>query len=83
MTCGVVVEAMEQNGIGLGSASVSDGFSRQMNQQAQQDSSGSSRSGSSGSRSGGTLGTAASDDDLSTSTASVTQRTVGLIDTFA
>ncbi|MFP4828167.1 flagellar hook-length control protein FliK, partial [Paraburkholderia sp. BR10879] len=75
-------EAMEQNGIGLGSASVSDGFSRQMNQQAQQDGSGSGRSGRSGSGSGSTLAATDAVDETS-SAASVTQRSVGLIDTFA
>ncbi|CAG9253856.1 hypothetical protein PUN4_200028 [Paraburkholderia unamae] len=76
-------ESMEQNGIGLGSASVSDGFSRQMNQQAQQDSSGSGGSGSQSSGSGTSGTVSASTDDTDTSATSTTQRSVGLIDTFA
>ena len=70
-------EAMEQNGIGLGSASVSDGFARQTGQQGQ--SSGGSRSGGSGSgfASGGD-----SQDDVAVAKVAVRQ-TVGLVDTFA
>ncbi|NIE69064.1 flagellar hook-length control protein FliK, partial [Burkholderia sp. Ax-1719] len=80
-------EQMQENGIGLGSASVTDGFSRQMNQQAQQDSSGSG-SGSGGSRSSrsgssGIASTGGVDDVASSAAATATTRTVGLIDTFA
>ena len=79
-------EQMQENGIGLGSASVTDGFSRQMNQQAQQDSgsgsgSGSARSSRSGS--GGIASTGGVDDVASSAATTATTRTVGLIDTFA
>jgi flagellar hook-length control protein FliK len=69
-------EAMEQNGISLGSASVSDGFARQNGQQAQD---GGPSSGSRGSYGGGADDAAAT----SVTTAVPTRRTVGLIDTFA
>jgi flagellar hook-length control protein FliK len=71
-------EAMEQNGIGLGSASVSDGFAKQAGQQGQ--SSGGSGKGSSsgdGVASGGE-----SDGDASVANVAV-RRSVGLVDTFA
>ncbi|HXZ07305.1 MAG TPA: flagellar hook-length control protein FliK, partial [Paraburkholderia sp.] len=69
-------EAMESNGIGLGSASVSDGFAQQTGQQAQQQS---SRSGS------GSAGGTGTDDDAATATVvdAPTRQTVGLVDTFA
>ncbi|MFD1558515.1 flagellar hook-length control protein FliK [Paraburkholderia silviterrae] len=77
-------EQMQENGIGLGSASVSDGFSRQMNQQAQQDS-GSGAGGSRTSRSGGAagVGPAGGADSAASAATTATQRSVGLIDTFA
>jgi flagellar hook-length control protein FliK len=75
-------EAMEAGGIGLGSASVSDGFARQMNQQAQQDSRGyGSGSGPGSSTGSGDAGTGDSVD--AATSASATRRTVGLVDTFA
>ncbi|WP_224015698.1 flagellar hook-length control protein FliK, partial [Paraburkholderia tropica] len=78
-------EQMQENGIGLGSASVSDGFSRQMNQQAQQDSGNGSGSGSRSSRSGGSslASGSSADDAIGSTTSAPTTRTVGLIDTFA
>ncbi|WP_175115255.1 flagellar hook-length control protein FliK, partial [Paraburkholderia solisilvae] len=70
-------EAMEQNGISLGSTSVSDGFARQGGQQQAQD----------GGRSGGTggrYGDVADNGAATTVAAAVpTRRTVGLVDTFA
>ncbi|MGC2037148.1 flagellar hook-length control protein FliK, partial [Paraburkholderia caledonica] len=73
-------EAMEANGIGLGSASVSDGFGRQGGQQ-QNAESGRSGSGSrSAAGSGGGMGGAAG----AGVTADVAvRRSVGLVDTFA
>ena len=71
-------EAMESNGIGLGSASVSDGFARQGSQQQNADSgrSGGRSSGASGSFGGGT-------DPIDTTVSVPTRRTIGLVDTFA
>jgi flagellar hook-length control protein FliK len=68
-------EAMEQNGIGLGSTSVSDGFARQTGQQERQG----------GGNSGGRGGYAdAADSSATAATVSVpTRRKVGLVDTFA
>jgi flagellar hook-length control protein FliK len=70
-------EAMEQNGIGLGSTSVSDGFARQSGQQAQDG------GRSSGSRGGYDSGNANDVAATTTTTAGPTRRTVGLVDTFA
>lgn len=72
-------EAMEANGIGLGSASVSDGFARQGGQQQSADSGRSGgRAGSGGSFAGGAGG------DSVDSVANVAvRRSVGLVDTFA
>ncbi|MDR5755434.1 flagellar hook-length control protein FliK [Caballeronia sp. LZ035] len=73
-------EAMEANGISLGSASVSDGsaFARQSQQQG-----GDGRSGS-GSGSGRGTGGVGGVDDIGTASVSVpVRRTVGLVDTFA
>jgi flagellar hook-length control protein FliK len=70
-------EAMEQNGIGLGSASVSDGFARQAGQQGQSGGSGNGRSNGSGVASGGD-----SEDDAAVANVAV-RRSVGLVDTFA
>jgi len=70
-------DALESGGLGLGSASVSDGFARQANQQGGQGGNGSGR---------GTRGGSGDDDgeDLAVTTAPVTsQRKVGLVDTFA
>jgi flagellar hook-length control protein FliK len=72
-------EAMEQGGIGLGSASVSDGFARQTAQQGQD---GGSASSSRGGRSGRGGDTAGSDGAVSVANVPV-RRTVGLVDTFA
>jgi flagellar hook-length control protein FliK len=73
-------DALEAGGLGLGSASVSDGFARQANQQQA-----GNQSGGSGRRGGGG-GSAASggqaDDTISAVKVS-TRRTVGLVDTFA
>ena len=71
-------EAMEANGIGLGSTSVSDGFARQSGQSAGRDSGRGGRdAGSGGIGDAGGVGGAAL-------TASVPlRRTVGLVDTFA
>jgi flagellar hook-length control protein FliK len=70
-------EAMEQNGIGLGSASVSDGFARQTGQQSQ--SSGGSGNGGTGS---GVASAVGADADASVADVAV-RRSVGLVDTFA
>jgi flagellar hook-length control protein FliK len=73
-------EAMEAGGIGLGSASVSDGFARQTGQQAQQNGQGSSGSGRGN---GGVTGTAGIDDGSVSAAATATvRRTVGMVDTF-
>jgi flagellar hook-length control protein FliK len=74
-------EAMEQGGIGLGSASVSDGFARQTAQQGQ-DGSSSSSSSSRGGRNGRGGDSAGSDGAVSVANVPV-RRTVGLVDTFA
>jgi flagellar hook-length control protein FliK len=71
-------EAMESNGIGLGSASVSDGFAGQAGQQGQA-SSGSGRQAGSRFASGGDD---ASDADSTVGNVAV-RRSVGLVDTFA
>ncbi|MEI6003341.1 flagellar hook-length control protein FliK, partial [Paraburkholderia bengalensis] len=73
-------EAMEQGGIGLGSASVSDGFARQSSQQGQ-DEGGRPRSGGSGSR-GVDAGIDVADSGAMGVNVPV-RRTVGLVDTFA
>jgi flagellar hook-length control protein FliK len=70
-------EAMESNGIGLGSASVSDGFARQAGQQSSGGSGGGRSSGSGSFASGG-------DGEVDSTVANVAvRRTVGLVDTFA
>ncbi|CAB3696468.1 hypothetical protein LMG24076_03189 [Trinickia soli] len=72
-------DALESGGLGLGSASVSDGFARQASQQqAGNQSSGSGRRGN-GSGSGGGQG----DVTVAASATISTRRTVGLVDTFA
>ncbi|MBN3752769.1 flagellar hook-length control protein FliK, partial [Paraburkholderia sp. Tr-20389] len=73
-------EAMEQGGIGLGSASVSDGFARQTSQQGQ-DQSGSARGGRGGSR--GSNGGIDIAGGSATTVSMPVRRTVGLVDTFA
>jgi flagellar hook-length control protein FliK len=70
-------DAMEQNGIGLGSTSVSDGFARHNGQQAQDG----GRSG--GSRGGYDSGSADNVVATTVTTSGPTRRTVGLVDTFA
>jgi flagellar hook-length control protein FliK len=70
-------EAMEQNGIGLGSASVSDGFARQTGQEGQS----SNGSGKGGAGSGVTSG-GDSEGDANVADVAV-RRSVGLVDTFA
>jgi flagellar hook-length control protein FliK len=73
-------EAMEAGGIGLGSASVSDGFARQSGQQAQQNGQGSSGSSRGN---GGVTATAGIDDGSVSGAATATvRRTVGMVDTF-
>jgi flagellar hook-length control protein FliK len=72
-------EAMEQGGIGLGSASVSDGFARQSSQQGQEQSGG-ARSGRGSGR--GDVGIDVADSGVTTVSMPV-RRTVGLVDTFA
>jgi flagellar hook-length control protein FliK len=75
-------EAMESNGIGLGSASVTDGFARQSSGQQSADSNASSGNGGNGGN-----GRSLAGDDSSDSTETVTsvpvRKTVGLVDTFA
>jgi len=73
-------DALEAGGLGLGSASVSDGFARQANQQQA-----GNQGGGSGRRSGGGGSAGAGQGDGTvTSTATLsTRRTVGLVDTFA
>jgi len=72
-------EAMEANGIGLGSTSVSDGFARQGGQQQNADSGRpGGRSAGGGDRFGaGAAGVVAGSDGAAA------RRTVGLVDTFA
>ncbi|EDZ97495.1 putative flagellar hook-length control protein, partial [Burkholderia sp. H160] len=74
-------EAMESNGIGLGSASVSDGFARQSGQQQ------SAGAGGGGTGKGGGSGSALAGDssvDSGNTVSSVAVRQqVGLVDTFA
>ncbi|MGA7779715.1 MAG: flagellar hook-length control protein FliK, partial [Paraburkholderia sp.] len=68
-------EQMEANGIGLGSASVSDGFGGQAGQQGQ---------ASSGSRRGSGFASGGDDAEADSTVASVAVRqSVGLVDTFA
>jgi len=71
-------EAMEQSGIGLGSASVTDGFAKQTGQQGQSSGNG-SRSGSASAVASGGDG----EDDSTTVANVAVRRTVGLVDTFA
>jgi flagellar hook-length control protein FliK len=73
-------EAMESNGIGLGSASVSDGFARQNGGQQNGDSGRSS--GKSGGNGGSFAGGGASDSADTVANVAV-RRKVGLVDTFA
>ncbi|MEA3122569.1 MAG: flagellar hook-length control protein FliK, partial [Paraburkholderia sp.] len=68
-------DALEAGGLGLGSASVSDGFGRQAGQQDRQG------GGRSGTRQAAGLG--ALDDTAAASAAVPTRRSVGLVDTFA
>ncbi|SAL63098.1 flagellar hook-length control protein FliK [Caballeronia humi] len=71
-------EAMEANGISLGSTSVNDGFARQSGQSGQQ---GGRESGRGGRDGGGVAGV---DDSGGTTAVNMpTRRTVGLVDTFA
>ncbi|EUC21087.1 Flagellar hook-length control protein-like protein [Burkholderia sp. BT03] len=72
-------EAMEQGGIGLGSASVSDGFARQSSHQGQEQSGG-ARGGRSNGR--GDAGIDVAGGSATTVNVPV-RRTVGLVDTFA
>jgi flagellar hook-length control protein FliK len=72
-------EAMDSTGIGLGSASVSDGFARQSSGQQNADS-GRSSGKSSG---GGSFGGGGASDAVDTVTNVAVQRKVGLVDTFA
>jgi flagellar hook-length control protein FliK len=72
-------EAMESNGIGLGSASVSDGFARQGGQPSSGQSGGNG-SGAAGAFAGGTGGDSDSD---SVGANVAVRRSVGLVDTFA
>jgi flagellar hook-length control protein FliK len=69
-------EAMEQNGIGLGSTSVSDGFSRQAGQQGQGNGQG---GGARNARGGGDASPAA----VAAIQVPVRNAGVGLVDTFA
>jgi flagellar hook-length control protein FliK len=71
-------EAMEQNGIGLGSASVSDGFARQTGQQGQS----SNGSGKGGASANGLASGGDSEGDAAVANVAV-RRSVGLVDTFA
>jgi flagellar hook-length control protein FliK len=72
-------EAMEQGGIGLGSASVSDGFARQSSQQGQEQSGG-ARGGRSSGRGDAGIDVAGGS---ATTVSMPVRRTVGLVDTFA
>jgi flagellar hook-length control protein FliK len=72
-------EAMEQNGIGLGSTSVSDGFSRQASQEQGQG------NGNGGSSARGFRGTSGGGEDTLaavTNVAAPARQSVGLVDTF-
>jgi len=70
-------DALEAGGLSLGSASVSDGFARQANQQQ----AGNQSSGSG--RRGGGNGNRGQGDDIVAAAPISTRRTVGLVDTFA
>ena len=70
-------EAMEQNGIGLGSASVSDGFARQTGQGGQ------SSNGSAKGRSGSGFASGGDSEGDATVGNVAVRRSVGLVDTFA
>jgi flagellar hook-length control protein FliK len=74
-------EAMEQNGISLGSTSVNDGFARQQSQQQ----SGGQDSGPGGRSSGGigAFGGLGGSDGTTAAVTVPVRRTVGLVDTFA
>jgi len=72
-------EAMEANGIGLGSTSVSDGFARQAGQDGGQGSGSGARSGRGGRDAGGFGDVGAVGDTRQVPV----RRTVGLVDTFA
>jgi flagellar hook-length control protein FliK len=74
-------DALEAGGLGLGSASVSDGFARQANQQqaGNQSGGGSGRRGGAGSG----LGDSGADTTVTASASIAARRTVGLVDTFA
>ena len=71
-------EAMEANGIGLGSTSVSDGFARQSGQSAGRDSGRGGRDAS-----GGGIGEAGGVGGAAVTASVPLRRTVGLVDTFA
>jgi flagellar hook-length control protein FliK len=73
-------EAMESNGIGLGSASVSDGFARQNSGQQNADS---GRSGGNSGRNGGSFAGGGASNSIDTVANVAVQRKVGLVDTFA
>jgi flagellar hook-length control protein FliK len=73
-------EAMESNGIGLGSASVSDGFARQNSGQQNADS---GRSAGKSGRNGGSFASGGASDSVNTVANVAVQRKVGLVDTFA
>ncbi|WP_174769847.1 flagellar hook-length control protein FliK [Paraburkholderia hayleyella] len=71
-------EAMEAGGLGLGSASVSDGFARQNGQQAHE-----GQSGQGGGRHARDTGSEAFGEPINSAVTTVTRRTAGLVDTFA
>ena len=71
-------DALEAGGLGLGSASVSDGFARQANQQQA-----GNQGGGSGRRSGNGSGGGSVDNTVAAAATVSTRRTVGIVDTFA
>ena len=71
-------DALEAGGLGLGSASVSDGFARQSGQQDAR-----SGNGGSGRGRGGRFGGGSADDTVATTATVGVRRQVGIVDTFA
>ena len=71
-------DALEAGGLGLGSASVSDGFARQANQQQP-----GNQGGGSSRRGNDRAGNGQGGDTIASTAPISTRRTVGLVDTFA
>ncbi|MGN6804972.1 MAG: flagellar hook-length control protein FliK, partial [Trinickia sp.] len=71
-------DALEAGGLGLGSASVSDGFARQNGQQDAR-----SGNGGNGRGRGGSFGGGSADDAVASAASVPVRRQVGIVDTFA